>query len=297
MSPEWEQRRQKLTESETLMDRTFAIDYKSFDQKIPAQVTWAVQEGFIEMCASTGNYSDRDLAIMRGIATEVTYPFVAFNGTLLSLPGGTISGTTLTVYQNNGCTSLYKRCCFKEVELIPRGIDATFRSGVNDANYGDDGCGTVRRWVERYNMRSFAQYMSDHGIVVTMPDKSLEMVEFMNWQDADFLKRTDNFIPELGYHLGKLSKESIYKSLHSHLRNANMSEEDHFVAVVTGTMFEMIAHGRSEFESMRGHLLTVCENNLLHVPALERTFDDSIASLIERHDKTPPVLITDSAAE
>ena len=54
-----------------------------------------------------------------------------------------------------------------------------FRDAVITANYGDDNEGCVRRHVKYYNMASYQKFMAKHGIVVTMPDKSPEMVEFM----------------------------------------------------------------------------------------------------------------------
>ncbi len=290
MSPEWEQLINTLTRNGTLKHRTFAIDYGKFDQRLPAQLTFAAYEIFIEICMASGNYTEEDRIVMKGIATECCYPFVAFNGTLVSLNGSMVSGTTLTVYGDGVCSALKQRIGFKEIEVDnnPHLKSTRFRDNVFVGNYGDDGKGTISEDVKYYDMSTFADLMRKHDIVVTMSDKSSEMLPFVHWDDADFLKRTDNYIEEIGYHLGKLDKKSIFKSLHAHLRNQNLSQEELCVAVMESAVHEFFAWGKLEFDDALVKLKTIADRHFLSVPALHKTFEERCIEWIEKHVGTEP---------
>lgn len=288
MSPEWAQHRRTLTKDGTLLDRCFAIDYSNYDHRMPAQMTFAVYDMFIRMCMASGNYTKRDEIIMRGIATEAAYPFVAFNGTLVSYGGSTISGTTLTVYQNNACNSLAQRCGYKEIELDPRNIDRPFRSAVHAGNYGDDNKGTVERWVEHYDMVTYQKYMDAHGMKVTMSDKSANMVPFVHWDTADFLKRFDVYIPEIGQHVGALDEKSIFKSLHSNLRSKSLSREELAVACMTGAVHEFWGHGRAVCELRMMQLREVADLHGLDVPVLNKSFDELTQEWLDKYYPPEP---------
>ncbi len=288
MSPEWAQHRKTLTKDETLLDRCFAIDYSNYDHRMPAQMTFAVYDMFIKMCMASGNYSPRDEIIMRGIATEAAYPFVAFNGTLVSYGGSTISGTTLTVYQNNACNSLAQRCGYKQIELDRTGKDIPFRVAVHAGNYGDDNKGTVERWVQYYNMVSYQKYMDAHGMKVTMADKSADMVPFVHWDSADFLKRFDVYIPEIGQHVGALDEKSIFKSLHSNLRSKSLSREELAVACMTGAVHEFWGHGRTVCELRMSQLREVASLHGLDVPVLNKSFDELTQEWLDKYYPSVP---------
>lgn len=276
MSEEWEEMCSFLTQNGLLNSRTFAVDYTKYDHKLPAQLTLATYLVFEKLCIASGNYSSDDIRIIRGIATEAAYPFVAYNGTVLSYAGGTISGTTMTVYQNNVGNSLLQRCAFLELELVPRSLWRSFREGVRIGNYGDDVKGCIEKWVEHYNMKSYADYMAKHSITVTMPNKLPEMVEFMEWKDADFLKRLDNFIPEIGFTLGRLQEDSILKSLHSNLRSKSLSREELAVACLEGAMHEWFAFGREHYTLRREQVLEICKLAKIDVPGALLTFDERV---------------------
>lgn len=288
MGPEWEQHRQYMTRKGKLLDRCFALDYSKFDHFTSPQVSMMVYQMYIEICEATGNFSARDIKIMQGIATEAVYPFVAYNGTLVSWNGTTPSGTSITVYQNNGSNSLYQRLGFLYLELMPRGLDfrdQSFRDSVRVGNYGDDLKGTVSEEVTGYTMKTFQEFMGKHGIKVTMPDKSADMVEFMHWDEADFLKRRDVYIPEIKMHVGALDESSIAKSLHANLRNKNLSREELAVAVVSGAVFEYWAHGRAKSDERCSQLREIVAELGLDVPALNVSYDDRVESWKERYKK------------
>jgi len=275
MSPEWKEFRDFITKNGRLDHRTFAIDYSKYDQKIPPQLITAAYECILRLCEASGKYSPYDMRQIRGIFSDAVYPMVAYNGTLMSFANGAMSGDSITVYINNLVNSILQRCAFYELEVL-KTREREFRDAIHAGNYGDDNKGCVEEDVEFYNMQSYQRYMAEHGIKVTMPDKTVDMVKFMHWDEADFLKRKDSFIPEINMHLGKLDEDSIFKSLHSNLRNANLSREELAIACMTGAAHEWFAHGREVYETRIGQLKEVAREHHLDVKALDYSFDDRV---------------------
>ena len=92
-------------------DRIVAGDYSKYDLRMPAQITFASIRGFIDVARHCG-YSERDIRVMEGIASDIAYPLTAYNGDLLQLMGSTPSGINMTVYLNSNDNSLLLRSFF-----------------------------------------------------------------------------------------------------------------------------------------------------------------------------------------
>lgn len=293
-SQEWQQLRDHCTVKGTNCHRGFGVDYSKYDARTPAQISTAVAQIFLDIARCTNNYSERDLKIMTGVLTDSTFPLVAYNGTLLEYLLSFISGDTLTVHKNCCGNSLYQRIGFYEVEVKARRLDTPllserFRDNVAAVNYGDDVQGTIMDDVVYYNMSSYASFMATHGIIVTMPDKSDTMVEFLHWDDMDFLKRSDQYIPEIDQIVGKLELDSIFKSLHCRLLTKGVSKEEHASSVLEGAAGELFLHGRSVYEDVVSKLSLVAEEHELYVPGLVKDFDKRVEVWLNKYKRVAPI--------
>lgn len=284
MGPDWQVCREWFFDGDFNPDlykgkNTSAGDYQGYDTVMPAQVTMASLSIYRELLVLSGNFTKRDLLIFDGVCTEILYPIVAFNGTLLEIMAGTISGHNLTVHINNTDNSLLKRLGFLNVELKPRNLVGllSFRDCERCGNYGDDCKSTINKSrVMYWSMKTYRDFLATHNITFTMPDKTSEMVDFMNWDEAEFLKRHDAFVPELGVHLGRLDEMSIYKSLHSNLKSSVLSAKQHVCAVMAGAAHEWFPYGREHYELRMSQLRQVAADLEIIVPEIEMTFDDRI---------------------
>lgn len=276
MSDEWEQWVSSSTTGD--FDACFAGDYKSFDATMPTQVLAEALRSYEIIMRATGNYSEEDFLIYRGVCTEILHPFIAFNGTLIQLHAGHISGVSLTVVANSTVQNFYKRCGFKEVEIDQReDFVGKFRDYQRSSPYGDDTKdGVASKKLKYWNMKSFAAFLKKHRITFTMPDKESELVEFMRWDDADFLKRTDAMIPELGYRVGKLDEMSIFKSLHSNLKSDVVSPREQTTSCMNGAAFEWFAHGREVYDLRTSQLKIIAEKHNLMPPGIHLSYDDRL---------------------
>jgi hypothetical protein len=98
-------------------DRILAGDYSKYDLRMPAQVMFAAFRILINIARLCG-YSEEDLLIMRGIATDICYAVMAYNGDLLQLIGSNPSGQNLTVYKLNCEFSIISVCILFSLRLI-----------------------------------------------------------------------------------------------------------------------------------------------------------------------------------
>lgn len=257
--PEWDQMSRHLTQHGH--DRILAGDYKSYDQKIAAQLNLAAFSILCTLAERTGEYTQDDLTIMRGLATDVCYPVTAINGDLVQLLGSSPSGHNLTVYINSIDNSLLQRCAYFATTSVarPNKPIEPFRSNVSLISYGDDVKGSVRSGYDHYNHVSAAAYFRQYGIVFTMPDKESAPIPYMQDSEVDFLKRKNVHNLQLNIFFGALDESSIFKSLHCVNTSTSVTLEEQSANNIDGALRELFAYGREHYELRRSQFKQVAE--------------------------------------
>ena len=258
-----------------------AWDYKKYDVRMNSQITTAAWLCLIDLAERAG-YSNDDLNIMRTMVTDVVHPLMDFNGTILMLFSIQISGQPITVQINGIVGSLYVRMGFFH---LCQGM-GDFRENVSALTYGDDYKGSVKEECRsRFNFRTFQEFMEAHDVQVTLPDKSDDVLDFMDSADADFLKRSSQYIPEIDTTIGKLDEMSIFRPLHANVVSKKSSELEIATASVQTALHEWFAHGREVYEKRRSQLQGVCDECNLPVSALEISFDDRVSHWLSKYQK------------
>jgi len=276
--PEWEQLHQHITYFGD--DRILAGDYSKYDLRMPAQLILA-SFSILEKIAKRCNYSDDDLIIMRGVATDIAYPVMAYNGDLLQLIGSNPSGQNLTVYINSIGNSLLLRCGF--YHIYPKAGD--FRSIARMMTYGDDVKGSVHKSWSEFNHISFAEFLSKHDMKFTMPDKESVPTKYMKDEDADFLKRKSIFVSELGCHIGILDENSIFKSLHCNLESKTTSKREVSASCIQSALCEWFPYGSEVYEQRRAQLKQIAQQHgITHmVPDIDSTYELQVQKWKEKY--------------
>lgn len=282
-SREWEQLSSRITQYGS--ERILAGDYSKYDLRMPSQLVLAAFSVIVDIAAKCG-YSARDLSVMKGVATDIAYPVMAYNGDLISLYASNPSGHNLTVYINCIVNSLLLRCAYYHVE----GPEYPFRDRVAMITYGDDCKGSVSTECEHYNHIAVAKYLSDRGMVFTMPDKEATPRPFMHDNEADFLKRFSVYHEKLNCTLGALDSDSIYKCLHAVLKSSFLSPRQQAMANLETAAAEWFVHGEAVYETKRQQLLAIARiHEMDHgCPSLRLTYDDRVAQWKERYPDDSP---------
>jgi hypothetical protein len=225
-------------------DRIIAGDYKGWDTTLPSVLVREAAYVLVHFAERTGNYSHRDIIIMRGLAIMLANPLINFNGTLIRLHGTTPSGHNLTSVLNSICNSILLRCAFyKHFMYEPH----NFREFVANITYGDDFVASVAPGKD-FSLVTYENYLSTYtGIKVTMPDKKSDIVPYMQFDNVDFLKRRSVYIESIGHRIGVLDISSIHKSLYTTMASPG-DEANVLIAVVHSAMHELFYHGKEVYE-------------------------------------------------
>lgn len=264
-------------------DRILAGDYSKYDLRMPAQVMFSAFHILMDLAKDCG-YTDRDIEIMKGIATDICYPLMAYNGDLIQHYGSNPSGQNLTVYINSIVNSLLFRCAYYHItrdrEEVPE-----FRDVCSLITYGDDAKSSVREGFEEFNHISVAKFLEEHDMKFTMPDKESEPVPYMKDEEADLLKRKNVFCEETGKIMGALDEDSIFKSLHAVLKSKALTEEQQSMVNIDGALREWFNHGPDVYEKRRLQMVEVAKRaGISHgCPGIHVTYEDRLNEWKEKY--------------
>jgi hypothetical protein len=261
--PEWDEYAKFMKQHGD--DRILAGDYSKFDLRMPAQMLMATYKVFCNVCEKCGTYSADDLLIMRGIATEISYSVVAYNGDLIIHNGSHPSGNNMTVYGNCVDNILNFRCGYAynalkngyTLKTLPK-----FKTVCALGTYGDDAKGSVKKGFDWFNHISFAKYMEENDIIFTMPDKESVPTKYMNDLESDFLKRKNVYNEETGLIHGALDEDSIFKSLHTVLKST-IGPKQHAAGNIETALREWFHHGRELFTLRHKQMIQIAERHQL----------------------------------
>lgn len=267
-SLEWQRIYEFITEFGR--ERIVAGDYSKFDKRMPANVILAAF-GIIERICTRAGYTDDELNVVRGIAYDTAYPVVDFHGDLIEFYGSNPSGHPLTVIVNGLANSLYMRYCY--IVLRPLGEAARpFRENVRLMTYGDDNIMGVSEACPWFNHTAIQTTLQNVDIGYTMADKDAESVPYINIDQANFLKRTWRWDPEVRAFVAPLDRTSLNKMLTVCVQKANVSPEAHAVEVIGTAVREFFWYGREEFEEKKLMLQEIVNECNLEVYVAPTTF-------------------------
>jgi hypothetical protein len=243
-STEWSELYDYITTHGT--ERIVAGDYKAFDKRMSPSFILAAFDILHDLCKASGNYTDKELLVIRCIAEDTAFPFVDFNGDLVQFYGSNPSGHPLTVIINSLVNSLYMRYVY--YTLNPDNEVESFKQNVSLMTYGDDNIMSVSKETDWYNHTAIAKAFSEMEITYTMADKEAESIPFIHIDEASFLKRSWRYDEEVGSHLAPLEHDSIEKMLMTWVRSKQISEEEQALAVISTAAREYFFYGRKIFE-------------------------------------------------
>jgi hypothetical protein len=278
--PEWDQLARHVKKYGA--DRILAGDYSKYDLRMPAQVMFCAFRILINIAKHCG-YSEEHVIIMEGIATDICYPLMAYNGDLIQHFGSNPSGQNLTVYINSIVNSLLFRCAF--FHIVGNRTNKSFRSACSLITYGDDAKSSVHRDFPEFNHISVAAFLAERDMVFTMPDKESIPTAYMHDEDADLLKRKNISCPETGMIMGALQEDSIFKSLHATLHSKALTKEQQAMANIDGALREWFSHGRHTYELRREQMKRVAQAaDVAHgCHLLDQTYDEALSNWKEKY--------------
>ena len=249
-------------------DRIFDGDHSKFDKSMESVAILAVFRVItrvLEMCGAD------DLHIQRSwcIGYDLAFAMINYNGTLLQMCKGHVSGEALTVLVNSHCNSLYIRCAYKRAH--PKNISSDFKQNINLLTYGDDFVGGVNTLCDFFDFTILKNHLADMGLKITPADKEAGDYELMNIKEINFLKRNFRFEEQLSAYVCPLETDSIEKSLMVNVKSKTIPEEMQSAQCIGSAIREYFWHGREIFENQREFLKHIVSLT----PEVEVYVDDS----------------------
>jgi hypothetical protein len=268
------------------LDRMIAGDYSKYDKKMIADLILEAFWIIIEMHREAG-WSEESLRVMWGIATDIAFPLINFNGDLIEFFGTNPSGHPLTVIINSLVNSIYMRWMY--LRLNPDRECHTFKENVALMTYGDDNIMGVSEETPWFNHTAVQEELANFNIVYTMADKESVSVPYIHIDDCEFLKRKWRYDETLGHFACPLNINSILKSLTVWLPSSSICAEEQFVNIVTSANMEFFFHGKGVFEEHHNFLCSLLDNPE-HRPYLPSGGLSSWYDLVEKFTCCEPLL-------
>lgn len=237
-------------------DRMIAGDYASFDSSMSPTASMAAFSCLLYLAGKCG-YSQDDLTIMRGIATEICYPTYDYFGEIVVVAGSEPSGHPMTVFVNNIVNSLYIRYAYYSIYSFDK--ERLFNSVVTQMNYGDDNVMSVSEDRKEFNHTAIQKVLEKSGVVYTMADKEGVSIPFIKMEDCSFLKRSFRHDLERDIYLGPLEVMSLYKTLHTCVKSDTVTLELQNCDMVSSVLFEAFLQGKEFYDDFRKKISRVLE--------------------------------------
>lgn len=241
-SDEWDQMHKFVSHNGLADDRIVAGDYSKWDIRLPPDVVLMAFNILIILASKMEGYTPKDLQIMKGLATDVTFFTCHFNGTLIEFVSGVPSGHNLTALLNSICNSLLLRCGF-----FASGGKGNFRQHCHAMTYGDDFWAGLLRTCNTFDHLVYRDFLSKYGMALTMPIKDAMATPFLSIWECDFLKRRSIKCPYDNCMYGALDLDSINKSLVIKGKTTTSSNE-HAYAVLYGAIRELSYHTKESWD-------------------------------------------------
>jgi len=231
-------------EKEFLIKRFIAGDYKAFDKRMSPLFILRAFWILIEICIRSGNYTQLDVCVLWGIAYDIAFPLMDFNGDLMQFFGSNPSGHPLTVIINSIVNSLYVRYAY--YTLHPKRTLSDFGDNVRLITYGDDNVMTST--VNWFNHTAMSESLAKIGVTYTMADKEAVSRPFIHLNEVSFLKRSWEWNHELKCYLAPLDHDSISKMLMVWTRS-KISEENQIMDTIKSAVSEYFFYGKKVYET------------------------------------------------
>lgn len=277
-SPDWKVLTEYMFKYAGNDERILGWDYTFYDVRMNSQLVRAAWDCFISLAQIGGGYCEDDIAIMKNMIVDIAHPLMDINGTMLMAYNMNTSGNNMTVDVNGVVGSVLVRMGF--FSLFP---EKNFKENVALMTYGDDAAGSVTEECKAFEFKYFKEFLAKHGMLLTLPSKTDEDRSFLIPEEADFIKRIGNYIPEIQCEIGKLSENSIWKSLHSNLKSSAATPREVASSCIETALHEWFAFGRDHYEMRRTQMNQVAREHDLEIPALNYSFDERVAFWKEKY--------------
>jgi hypothetical protein len=226
--------------------KLIAGDFRVFDKKMCCLLILAAFRA-IRLIHERAGWAQGDLDVISGIAEDIAYPLVDFQGDLIEFFGSNPSGQPLTVIINCIANSLYMRYAYSCRNPAKTGC-VEFKKNVALGTYGDDNAQGVSDNVPWYTHTAIREELAQIGVDYTMAEKERESVPYISMDEVTFLKRRWVWDDEVEAWLCPLEWASIEKMLTIGIASQAICAEEQAADTICSAMNEFFHYGRKIYD-------------------------------------------------
>lgn len=230
------------------LENIVAGDFKDWDVTIPLEIALAAADIIYDLHVKYSTMSPEDLIILKACLSELVYPVLEVNGTILRPSGMNASGNVLTVHFNNLCNALLARAAF--FTFYPDADTDDFDKYIASIFFGDDNLFGVHSDYSKFNHTALVKFFSSLGMTFTMPNKEDESVPFVHISEVDFVKRSFRFDEDLQCMSAPIARISISKMLHTTLPSSHIEYTEQLASNIDDVMREFFQYGQVKYNDM-----------------------------------------------
>lgn len=249
--PEWGEVRERLGKHPHVING----DYSAFDKTVSPMVILGAAQ-VIKNCIMASYPGDQVCSnILDALFTDVAYPLVLMQQSLIQIAGSLSSGIALTFTLNNIQNSLYIRLAWLSIFAEPNASEAdldahlaSFEENVCFYALGDDNTMSVSsKVIDRFNFQTIQKYFTSIGVKYTPADKSDREYLYEGLENASIGKRKWVWDPEWIKWLCPIEKPSIGKTLTIGLAGGPLTMKQKLHAATGSALFDLAQYGDEEY--------------------------------------------------
>lgn len=236
-------------------------DYESFDTGIPFDIAWASASVEHNVLKHFG-YNALALTIVRGILSDMLFPFVEMCKDLFMVPGLQPSGKYGTAEQN--CIRNVMMLMYAWYSIV--GLDVDFFENNLPRVYGDDLLNAVKAAFKvLFSNKVYRDFVNkEYGMGYTSANKLDDIEEHTKIEDMSFLKRKFKYHNELNRIMAPLHWDTLYKMLQWFIPSNFQSEQEQMIDTLRSFLWELYIHvDRRIYDNTREFLIKAYSDHYL----------------------------------
>jgi len=248
-------------------DNFIEYDFSSYDITMPYDIAWAASTFVYKFIESKLDYTETELTVVRTLLTMGMFPILEINKELYIAPGIQCSGKYGTLEDN--CVKGLIMLQYYWMFYLCKNSVILDECCINIA--GDDNAHGAMNKDSDFNALTFGNFCKEIlDMTCTSATKGDIEGPFVELEDLTFLKRT--FVYHNYKWRGRLSLDSIVRTLTWILPSSSISAYEHDLSRYTSVLYELWLHlDKEEFEIWKEYLSAQLPDTMqLSVPSWER---------------------------
>lgn len=262
-------------------------DFGSFDLTHSEALNTAAVQVFASV-AKCLDYEPEDIRKLEILLTEQMSMYVKMGGAITELPCLWPSGILVTAAVG-ALKSVLMVFAAYSYQLIQSGMSPdevramNFREHINITALGDDHVFNTNVGSVPADVKVFDKFFNEIAGMLLTPDDKVGDLKKVPWSEVSFLSRRSRYHEELGYNVGCIKLDSLYRPLSCCKKSSRPLEM--LTDIARNGLRECALHGRDMFNRyQKAFRVVFSEQEFPSIGELEVSYDEYIEMMLQREN-------------